>query len=187
MASMRISACSSSAGNPRGLIEARGRAAGPERCASSSAGNPRGLIEALRRLTDMPRRGESSAGNPRGLIEARVLEAPGSSAGNPRGLIEAWHTRRVLSSCLLSSAGNPRGLIEAPRPRRQTEGRSASSAGNPRGLIEACGTGQAAGPERCTSSAGNRRDHIQSNSERADVAPCPARETRRRGSTRRPT
>ena len=85
----------------------------------SSAGSPRGLIEAC--PTSQPGIGQnmSSAGSPRGLIEAVATcvaterSGPASSAGSPRGLIEAGLAMPRCTRSTSSSAGSPRGLIEA--------------------------------------------------------------------------
>ena len=82
----------------------------------SSAGNTRGLIEARRRTETVEESHESSAGNTRGLIEASAIQIDyragvrRSSAGNTRGLIEACRGR--CRGCC--RAGVFRG--EYPRP-----------------------------------------------------------------------
>ena len=110
-------------GLPRGIPAASLKPLRPRRRAgggnASSAGNTRGLIEARTgRGVDRSRPYQSSAGNTRGLIEAlrpkRASAAPSkSSAGNTRGLIEAPGCPAVAHPHLASSAGNTRGLIEA--------------------------------------------------------------------------
>ena len=62
----------SSAGNTRGLIEARSSSFRTVRGPTSSAGNTRGLIEARVHRLSVHTDSRSSAGNTRGLIEAML-------------------------------------------------------------------------------------------------------------------
>ena len=111
----------SSAGNTRGLIEARVTPASrPPLPISSSAGNTRGLIEARSRGTSR------SAGRrlPRGIPAASLklvwaLRRYSLASGRlPRGIPAASLKRKELPDGGVetdrSSAGNTRGLIEAP-------------------------------------------------------------------------
>ena len=134
----------SSAGNTRGLIEARSDA---RRQILHLGCLPRGIPAAsLKQNTGVLNFGTflaSSAGNTRGLIEARPADRrktikSTSSAGNTRGLIEARMTFAGSSS---GGAGLPRGIPAASLKLRvqlqSGNGRGMSSAGNTRGLIEA--------------------------------------------------
>ena len=105
------------------------------RALGSSAGNTRGLIEARRR----PRTARCACRLPRGIPAASLKRGPTeslhgihavSSAGNTRGLIEAWLPRESHRMPGWSSAGNTRGLIEAATgaPGRRTR------TGLPRGI-----------------------------------------------------
>ena len=78
----------SSAGNTRGLIEARPGAESSAKPTASSAGNTRGLIEALGQVLVLQTPRRSSAGNTRGLIEAweRVRPTGPSTSRLPRGI-----------------------------------------------------------------------------------------------------
>ena len=157
----------SSAGNTRGLIEARKRSRFPFRTRpTSSAGNTRGLIEAwmVPQVGVEPTR--SSAGNTRGLIEARRpqkhsivfvclprgIPAASLKRGDPH---ERLHHRRRLPRGIPAASlkrlprgsrgrlpgGLPRGIPAASLKRQPGERLQVavrrSSAGNTRGLIEA--------------------------------------------------
>ena len=112
----------SSAGNSRGLIEARALQAPPVTDPHhSSAGNSRGLIEAREAIAGSRRhcflpRVTPAASLKRGGDDAKRTLSMGSSAGNSRGLIEAASSRTTLRVPTSSSAGNSRGLIEATSP-----------------------------------------------------------------------
>ena len=145
LGSQRVASGPSSAGNTRGLIEARRGRRRRSAARSLPRGIPAASLKHLHGLRYHIRRRVSSAGNTRGLIEAdgrelvAVADLP-SSAGNTRGLIEARSTGSAPRTSGRSSAGNTRGLIEACGPGGETGRRiRASSAGNTRGLIEAWG------------------------------------------------
>ena len=157
----------SSAGNTRGLIEARrlDRAdPGTERLprgipaaslkqpdhkyysiqlTKSSAGNTRGLIEASPHSTWLTNRWTSSAGNTRGLIEARAVRSRGRlvCGSLPRGIPAASLKRYGRATTRPAEQRLPRGIPAASLKQRGGYAvRSeppASSAGNTRGLIEA--------------------------------------------------
>ena len=107
----------SSAGNTRGLIEARPRS----RLSMTRTCLPRGIPAASLKQRRFRRRGSS----------------PSSSAGNTRGLIEATTSSRAFVSSPCLPRGIPAASLKPEEPLDATRPRDGSSAGNTRGLIEA--------------------------------------------------
>ena len=125
----------SSAGNTRGLIEARSAS----HCGyvlTSSAGNTRGLIEAhwhwstLRNVGSLPRGiPAASLKHKEGLV--RLRRGLWSSAGNTRGLIEA---RRAGRPSTPGRSRLPRGIPAASLKRQEPWCRHCAREGLPRGI-----------------------------------------------------